>query len=342
MFDMNQVELALAAGTVVTTLGFLIQSIRAASKKRRWHEAEARATKAEEVAQDRDVKYSELSSRGKQLERNNKALETRLERTRADFERARADLGKERAELKKLQELISTRPTRVQHDVSRRLDTVSLRIQENVRNKDVRNALVRELQVITEKLELHVSDNIAAFVKNRSEDHGLTADGLSIWELAKHVIALENYSNVYLDMDEDMVLEGHWVPWELLLTQLISNAVEHASKVDGQVRLEVIPQADGLVSLQVTNDGNHIPEENLDRVCQVGFTTKENKTGSGMGLYIAQQVAVGLRGRIERPENLMIKRSRFAFRKTPAVRFTVKNLPVFKSPELGQMRLENN
>jgi signal transduction histidine kinase len=326
--DVEQLNWMLALIAAIAVAGFFIQTVRASGKQRRCLAAEAVAMQAQALAQDRDAQFSQVISRGQQLERDNRALELRVERARSELDQARSDLGRERDELRKLQEFISTRPTRVQHDVSRRLNTVSLRIQESMRNKDLRNALARELQVITEKLELHVSDNIEEFVKNRSEDKGVTADGLSVWEVAKHVIALENYSNVELDMDEDMILEGHWMPWELLLSQLISNAVEHASKVGGTVRLAVKPQSEGFASLEITNDGDHIPEENLDRVFDSGFTTKQ--TGSGMGLYIAQKVAAGLRGRIERPENLTIKRSRFTFKRTPAVRFTVSNLPVFK------------
>jgi signal transduction histidine kinase len=346
MITPGELVLALVGISSISTLGFFYQWGRASGARRESSELNANLKAADE-------KYTAASSRGEQLARECQILETRLAAARVDLQhernalhQARDALAKEqkalqgeRDKMEVLKNYVSSRPTRIQHDVSSRLNVISLRIQESIKSKVLRNALVREIQVITEKIELHVSKDIADFVQTRreeKEERGETADGLSIWEIIEHVVAIENYSNVRFDRQEDMTLEGQWVHWELLLTHLISNAVDYASRVDGEVRIAVFPDGVGRASIEITNDGEHIPEENIDRVFEMGFTTKPS--GTGMGLYIAQQIAGGLGGRLERPENLWVKKSLLPFRKkTTAVKFKISNLPVFSDDEPSEV-----
>ena len=65
------------------------------------------------------------------------------------------------------------------------------------------------------------------------------------------------------------------------------NALE-ASVAGGDIGLEVT-SADNCVTVIVTDNGEGIPVENMDRIFDVFYTTKKN--GTGMGLSICRGIA---------------------------------------------------
>ncbi len=106
-------------------------------------------------------------------------------------------------------------------------------------------------------------------------------------------IHLEKYieENVILELDADQMKQA--------LINLIRNAVEANAGKDGiQVQLQT---ENGFVSLIITDSGPGVPEENLNKIFDLYFTTKDN--GSGLGLSIVQQVVSAHGGdiRVESP-----------------------------------------
>ena len=89
------------------------------------------------------------------------------------------------------------------------------------------------------------------------------------------------------------------VPEELnqVLSNLIQNALEACPEQDARVRLSGWNE-DGYVLLSVRDNGAGIEPENLSRVFNAFFTTKEAGAGMGLGLTIAQRVARALGGTI--------------------------------------------
>ena len=90
------------------------------------------------------------------------------------------------------------------------------------------------------------------------------------------------------------------VPEELnqVLSNLIQNAAE-AAPSDGNARLEIRGwNEDDMLCLSVRDNGPGISPENLSKVFNAFFTTKEAGAGMGLGLTIAQRVARALGGSI--------------------------------------------
>ena len=90
------------------------------------------------------------------------------------------------------------------------------------------------------------------------------------------------------------------VPEELnqVLSNLIQNAAE-AAPDDGSARLEIRGyHEDGMLCLSVRDNGPGISPENLSKVFNAFFTTKDTGAGMGLGLTIAQRVARALGGSI--------------------------------------------
>jgi len=72
-----------------------------------------------------------------------------------------------------------------------------------------------------------------------------------------------------------------------VLSNLLDNAIYYAARVHGEVHLTMREGAEGLY-FSVENEGDKIPEDNLGRIFEAGFTTKGDD-GTGMGLYIVKE-----------------------------------------------------
>src|SRR5262249_33465703 len=81
------------------------------------------------------------------------------------------------------------------------------------------------------------------------------------------------------------------------LLSLMINALQ-AIEREGQIRLQVgRSTSNPALVIQVQDSGPGVPQEKLNAVFEPYFTTKEE--GSGLGLWIAQQIAVAHGGTLE-------------------------------------------
>lgn len=83
-----------------------------------------------------------------------------------------------------------------------------------------------------------------------------------------------------------------------VLLNLITNAVQ-AMPEGGELRLETRPTASGGVGLRVSDTGHGIPAEDLCRIFDPFYTTKEPGEGTGLGLSVVHSVIKNAGGRIE-------------------------------------------
>lgn len=83
-----------------------------------------------------------------------------------------------------------------------------------------------------------------------------------------------------------------------VLWNLVSNALRHASRQPGAVRVQVRPGASGeAVELHVIDDGPGIPEASRGQIFEPFFTT--HAKGTGLGLFIARDLCVANGARLE-------------------------------------------
>jgi len=71
-------------------------------------------------------------------------------------------------------------------------------------------------------------------------------------------------------------------------TNLLLNACD-AVNGGGEIEIETLPLS-GEVCVRITDTGPGIPEENINRIFEPLFTTKEEGKGTGLGLWIARQI----------------------------------------------------
>jgi signal transduction histidine kinase len=93
-----------------------------------------------------------------------------------------------------------------------------------------------------------------------------------------------------------VVLNGDKAQLKQLFLNLFLNSLQ-AMKEGGELKIEVSPSGDGKVLVAITDTGEGIPEENLDKIFDPFFTTK--KGGTGLGLSICYGIVQSHRGEIE-------------------------------------------
>ena len=88
---------------------------------------------------------------------------------------------------------------------------------------------------------------------------------------------------------------------EQVLINLLVNAVQSADKEDSRVKLDVSLDKTSQNSLviEVEDNGRGMDEKTKSRLFTPFFTTKSTGEGTGLGLYVSNNLIEGLGGRIE-------------------------------------------
>ena len=146
-----------------------------------------------------------------------------------------------------------------------------------------------------------VSDLLA--FSRRSKPHRAPADLNQIirstLSLVQHKLKLSNVEvETCLDGDLPPVPCDHSQIQQVVLN-LVLNAAE-ATQAKGHGRVMVITgRGDGIARIQVTDDGEGIPPQNLARIFDPFFTTKPESKGVGLGLAVSYGIIQAHGGDIE-------------------------------------------
>ena len=82
----------------------------------------------------------------------------------------------------------------------------------------------------------------------------------------------------------------------LEITTLIDNFIQNAEKAEAKNIKFTIKKYENKIELLIQNDGKMIPETNIPRIFELGFTTTD---GSGIGLFNIKSIVERLHGKID-------------------------------------------
>ena len=86
---------------------------------------------------------------------------------------------------------------------------------------------------------------------------------------------------------------------EQVLINLILNAMDALhGRSDGRIQIQITPQSSERVSVIVQDNGNGIPEDQLAKVFNPGFTTKKDGADAGLGLSIVKELIESYQGEL--------------------------------------------
>jgi signal transduction histidine kinase len=131
--------------------------------------------------------------------------------------------------------------------------------------------------------------------------HREACDARELAEAAARLLAREaKKAGVALELEHDPTTPKLWAARDQVhqvLLNLILNAI-HAAGRGGHVLVRVLPSELG-VAIEVEDDGPGIDAEDLERIFDPFYTTKDPDRGTGLGLTICQQLVANHDGSIE-------------------------------------------
>ncbi|WP_066683216.1 sensor histidine kinase [Christensenella intestinihominis] len=92
------------------------------------------------------------------------------------------------------------------------------------------------------------------------------------------------------DLDIHVNTDAKWI--EFILNQVVGNAVKYCDKDGPEIRITARREPNA-VFLDISDNGIGIPEEELGRVCEKGFTGtngRQREKSTGMGLYLCARL----------------------------------------------------
>lgn len=143
-----------------------------------------------------------------------------------------------------------------------------------------------------------IIDNLLQFSRVSNKQWvvvNLCASIESIIDMEENQLKEKNIQ-ITLDCSHEIEMRVILESLEVILINLIINAIE-AMEQGGKIRI-VGEEAGGLVTITISDTGEGIPEEICRNIFNPFFTTKENRNGCGLGLYLVYNEVTKLNGSI--------------------------------------------
>jgi signal transduction histidine kinase len=98
-------------------------------------------------------------------------------------------------------------------------------------------------------------------------------------------------------MDEDPLIYGNFGRLQQVIMNLLANAKDSMGEEGGDISVTMFKE-DSDVVVTLSDSGCGIPEENLKKIFNPFFTTKESGKGTGLGLGIVNSIIASMKGEI--------------------------------------------
>jgi two-component system sensor histidine kinase HydH len=194
---------------------------------------------------------------------------------------------------------------RLAHEVRNPLSSLDIHVQ--LLEEDLASLAPQMREQLTPRLEiihgeLHRLEGIVERFLRLAGPAGVDLEPIDIRKVLTHVCELLRPEAAARDIEISAQVEDSLprvMADPVRLTQVLVNLVINAIQaVERQGRVEVTANvADGRVSVIVSDNGPGIPPEKLASIFDPYFTTKTE--GSGLGLWIAQQIVTAHGGSLE-------------------------------------------
>ena len=183
--------------------------------------------------------------------------------------------------------------TLLKRDLDKEQTSTILRnsLKELVRLKDLVNNILMAAQLENKKFELYKTEiNLSDVVEKT---------------IHKFATPRDIYHRFELSLDENIFIEGDAIATEVIVANLISNAVKYSPE-EGKIRVTV-SQKDRGVLFAVTDEGPGISEadkgELFKKFYRSGDEQTRKTTGTGLGLFIVKNLLNLMQARIEVKDN---------------------------------------
>jgi len=160
----------------------------------------------------------------------------------------------------------------------------------------------QELEYITDDLDPLISESLnggqrvsktVAGLKSFAHPSDSSHNDVSLKEVIELALSLtmnevKHKGELVYPVFDDVVIKGNLTELSQVFVNLVVNAA-HALTVDGVIEIKVIPTTSS-VKVKVQDNGHGIKPENLHKLFQPFFTTKNVGSGTGLGLAISHGI----------------------------------------------------
>jgi len=184
------------------------------------------------------------------------------------------------------------------------LTLYAMEIVDSYENDELDHDMAQDLHDNIMKQIMHMNSTMnefrSFFRPDKPKEHfGFIASAKSVLRLL-HDELLYNKIKVEIEGDTSLQLFGVENEFKHILINLINNAKD-AFNEKGIKGREIMIQCGykaGKVEITVSDNAGGIPEAYLDQIFSAHVTTKEEGKGTGIGLYLSQQIIEGMHGSI--------------------------------------------
>ncbi len=191
------------------------------------------------------------------------------------------------------------------------IDTINYLEAFNKTLRTQRHDYLNHIQVIYSLMELEDFDEARKYIEPVYKDIVKISKALKTSKpavnaliQAKLQVAEKNEIDMELEIKSDLK-HLNMEPWEFcrIMGNIIDNAI-FALKLKNDNRYILVELSEDLqnIKLNISNNGDNIPTENINNIFKEGFTTKGNK-GDGMGLTIVKEIVENFSGSISVTSN---------------------------------------
>jgi two-component system, sensor histidine kinase len=223
----------------------------------------------------------------------------------SDVKIAEAKLQKQNQELDQTNKELDRFVYSVSHDLSAPLKSILGLVNISRITSEPREHVgyLNRIESSVIKLEAFIAE-ILDYSRNKRQD--IVLEQIKLKELCNEILEnlkyTEDFSHISVDLSQ---LEQHDIVQDktrlrIILNNLISNAVKFQKRYDGHssfIRISSRKIADAIL-IEVEDNGEGIKPELQEKIFDMFYRGNENSNGSGLGLYIAKEAAMRMRGDI--------------------------------------------
>lgn len=222
-----------------------------------------------------------------------------------DLYQTRRDLEDKLDELEKSNHELSRFIYSASHDLRSPLATSLgvVRLAEH----DIEDPLAKDyfskIEKSIKKLDVFVHHIIDYYKNSKSENESLDVEFKALLdEVIETVKSGLGSSDALIDVniDQQNKFIGDEFRIRIILSNLISNAIKFKRKDQTQARITISIESNlDKVNIRVRDEGMGILEDHIHQVFHMFFKSNDDRTGSGMGLYIVKEALDKIGGTIE-------------------------------------------
>ncbi len=172
---------------------------------------------------------------------------------------------------------------RISHDLRNPLSTIKLTVQaiEMRVNNKLDPRLGEYLPIINDAVSRinHQINQVLGFVKTMPLDKKLVSVSNILDDSIKNIIIPRNISIVLPENDFSLMADK--IQMSVAFTNILLNAIDAIGENEGKIMIRTRNEKNDLV-IEFEDSGDGIPKQNINKIFEPLFTTKQNGTGLGL------------------------------------------------------------